>query len=116
MLLGFTGWTVELFLEGGAATVEITSHYEDEYQEKIVPQTTLIKSNGTTPVVIVPAPAANTARRVQEITICNTDSASHNVSVDINNGAVTFRQLSVFVVAAGKTLQYIHERGWSLVS
>src|SRR5438105_1711253 len=54
-----------------------------------VPANNLAKTNGTTAVDIVPAPAAATQRLVRCITCFNNDTVQHDVIVQVTDGTNT---------------------------
>ena len=72
-------------------------------------------TNGSTPVTMVQAPAANFQRQVKEILIYNADSVSHNFTVQVNDGG-TLRTLGFFTVPSTYTLFYSPDRGWQIGS
>src|ERR1035437_10600569 len=71
----------------GAADCDITVSYEDLTPTTFVSGAHDLVSNGTTPVVVVAAPADATARRVRELNLYNNDNISHTGTVYYVDGA-----------------------------
>ncbi len=97
-----------------ANSIKMTAEWEDTRQEKIIPVTNLL-----TGVIgantLVPAPAANTAREVQELTIYNGDSVTHDVIVNLMDGVNGFTIKAAIALAVNKTLYYNRLTGWVIV-
>lgn len=97
-----------------ASNVIATVEYEDTIQEKVTPSqkfTSLIAATAT----ILSFPARNTARRVIEIHIYNSDSATHDVTVFIGDGVAQQVVKKSLALAANKTLYYNRLTGWVVV-
>jgi hypothetical protein len=117
MLLDRTSRSLVLVLGEAHTTNPVTAcaHYEDVSNENHVPITQITASNGTTPVAIVSAPAANTARRLRDCYVCNNDTVAHNVLVYVLDGAAVTYQAKL-VLGVAQTLQFTMEKGWFIDS
>src|ERR1035437_4125764 len=89
----------------GAADCDITVSYEDLTPTTFVSGAADLVSNGTTPVVIVAAPAAATQRRVREFNLYNNDNIFHTVTVYYVDGA-SQRVIWSGVLGPSKILNY----------
>lgn len=72
-------------------------------------------SNDTTQVTLVAPPGASTIRQINEMTICNTDTINHTVTVRFNDGTNTFI-LQKVTLPVGYTLVYSKQFGWNITS
>jgi hypothetical protein len=66
---------------------------------------------GTAAVTLVPAPAANTSRSVQEVSLYNADTVSQVFTLQVIDTATTI-VLGKFTIPAGQTLRYGGESGY----
>lgn len=71
-------------------------------------------SNDTTQVTAVSSPGASTVRQINEMTVCNTDTINHTVSVRYNDGTNTFI-LQKATLTTGQSLVYSKQFGWIIV-
>lgn len=69
------------------------------------------QSNGIAVVTILAAPAADTSRKVNGLTIHNADTAAASVTVRLNSNS-TLRPIIIATLQAGDTLGYTDTRGW----
>lgn len=100
------GQTIEVFLEGAAATpLPWTA-------EALSTSLGVTPANGTidnvTPVVMLPA---NTGF-LKSVILRNADNVSHTVTIQLNNGA-TQRKVIAFILDAGDVVTYDVHFGWS---
>lgn len=72
-----------------------------------------VVTNGTTPVTLVPAPAASQQHAVDYISVFNSDTANKTVIIRFNFNGVIRRIFSV-VLAPNETLQYTKETGFQV--
>lgn len=77
---------------------DITASYADYNVNNFTLGLNALHSNGTTPVVVVAAPAFETERQVKEIRLFNNDTVAHTVTLQLFDGT------TVWVVAPGKVL------------
>ena len=113
MILSLTSQSIELVLDGLASVseMEFVTAFADMTTTSFTPGTVQGTSNGTTDVKIVPAPGTNTQRQVKYISIYNADTASHQVTVKLDDGG-TERRLFVSSLEPGQTLSWARETGW----
>ncbi len=95
----------------GAGFVQCVSHFEDQANENLIPETQLALSNGTSAVVLIEAPKNNYARRVKHITIYNGDSVAHDATVYYVDGSTPYAILSK-TMEPGDTWEYTKAHGW----
>lgn len=67
--------------------------------------------NGTTAVDIMPAPAASTQRKVNAVTLFNSDTASVTVTIRYNDNATLYTLVRITLLT-GETLCYSDTAGW----
>jgi len=80
----------------------------------LVPGRGITSTNNTTAVDLVSAPAANTQRGVDSISIHNTDTSSQVVTVLYNENS-TLYTLATFTLGVGEKMEY-SESGWRVLS
>lgn len=100
-------------LLGGAVTtnqMQCVSAYSDATQSGYVGATTVINTNNSTAVDIVPAPSAG-YRDVDYINIYNRDTVSQTLTIRYNDNGTTYG-LIVVTLLTGEQLNYTHGSGW----
>lgn len=90
--------------------MQCVANYSDATQSGYVGATTVINTNNSTAVDIVPAPAAG-VRDVDYINIYNRDTVSQSVTVRYNDNGTTY-VLIVATLLTGEQLNYTHGSGW----
>lgn len=112
-------WALQIIL-GEAKTTndcDITSSYADYSGSNFTLGATNISSNGTTSVVVVPAPAVDSKRQVKEVRLFNNDTIPHNVTLRLFDGTRTWivgtNPLSL-PVPVGGSFVYTPEAGESV--
>lgn len=75
----------------------------------------LSNTNGTTAVDIVAAPASGYIRQVNELTVFNADTVTHNVTVRYNDNGTTYTIFKASL-APGYTLTYSKALNWNVLS
>lgn len=73
------------------------------------------KTNGTTPVTILPTPKIKFTRIIRNISIYNADTADITVTIQIKYLSVAWPIVSV-TLAEGSTLTYLSDEGWSVIN
>lgn len=73
--------------------------------------TALVSLDGTTAVAICGAPAADAIRHIDYISIRNFDSAQVVLTVQITEGATTYKLIEA-TLEAGEVIGYTHSAGW----
>lgn len=69
---------------------DITASYADSQINNFSLGNQNSRSNGTTPVTVVDAPAVDTQRQVKEIRLFNNDTVVHNVTLELFDGTNTW--------------------------
>lgn len=108
MILDATTKTIEVVLEGAVSTnqLDVTSGYADSFPGgAFLPGEQDTSTNGATPVTAVSAPAANVQRMVNEVRVYNKDTATHTVTIQLNDNG-TRRVLQKQSVTAGNVIWY----------
>jgi len=68
--------------------------------------------NGTSDVTVVAAPSSGVHRHVKSIIICNVDTITHTVTVQLDDDGTEIPAVSATQVTAGRTLYWSEETGW----
>lgn len=79
--------------------------WRDTTTTAFTPGSTLSSSDGTTGVEIAPAPAASTQRIIDFISVLNTDTVNHTVTIYIYDGTTNFDMVKV-TLAPFERLEY----------
>lgn len=93
---------------------DITASYADSMINNFSLGNQNEKSNGTTPVIVVAAPAIDTQRQVKEIRLFNNDTVPHNVTLQLFDGTNTWivgNSPTATPVAVGGSFVYTPESG-----
>ena len=101
---------------GGAITtnkLHCDANWIDDPASAATPGSTQSESNDTTPVTAVAAPLS-LQRIIVDLSIANRDTASATVTVERYDGT-NQRNLLTVTLAAGSTLQYVKDSGWSVI-
>ena len=117
MILDATTKKIQLLL-GAVATssaCNVTADWVDFTTSTTTPGLTPSTSNGVTAVDIVTAPASSTQRKVNFISVCNTDTDFVAVTIRLNDNGTTYNYLSAFLLAPNSTLQFTDMRGWVVI-
>ena len=72
---------------------------------------TITSTISTTSVTICSAPAANTIRNIDSVTVFNQDTVGSLILISFDDNG-TYYQLTNVTLQTGETLQYTHGRGW----
>lgn len=86
----------------------------DSLAQKTTPILQAKNTNGVTEVVLVSAPAANTARLIKEITYDNTDTVDQTIHISMKDGSTYYHVIDM-LVPKQRTLQFQDGYGWFLV-
>lgn len=117
MILDTVNKVIEVIL-GEAKTTndcEYTADFVDTANGlSFVPGATSGLTNGVTLITAVAAPGANLQRQVKALTIYNSDTVGHNVTVRLYDGTNRRRFITV-ALAVGQSLVFTPEAGWSIV-
>lgn len=93
---------------------DITASYADSMINNFSLGNQNEKSNGTTPVIVVAAPAIDRQRQVKEIRLFNNDTVPHNVTLQLFDGTNTWivgNSPTATPVAVGGSFVYTPESG-----
>lgn len=106
-----------LVIELGEAATKNPEFFEshvDHGAGSLIPGSTDGACDGTNEVTLVPAPSAGVPRQIRTINICNADSVTHTVKVNLKNG--TTRRLQVKTNLDPKyNLQWNPGTGWTIL-
>ena len=108
--------SLQLFLGAAKTTnnLQIVVSYSDQTASTYLGATQLSNSNGTTPVTICGAPAANTIRDIDMITVLNTDTVYQVVTIQYLDTATTYKILDI-QLNVGDKLTWTHGSAWQVV-
>lgn len=106
---------LEIVLAGAVATNEcpITTSWADDGEQdgSLSSDDTGVFTTGTTPVVVLDSPAAGKKRQLKSFTLVNTDTASINVTMQLNDGVDLFPQFIINLPQGYKVQQIGDEFG-----
>ena len=114
MLLDDTTKKIQLVLTAAAtsASMPVCVYYVDSTSTALpVSGSTLTNSNGVTAVDILAAPAASTQRKVNALTVNNSDTAAKTVQIYLDSGGTDYL-LCAATLQVGDVLGYTDTRGW----
>lgn len=118
LILDATTDNVQAVLGGSVATnqAQCVSTWRDIKSDgTFTPGRTVVNTNNTTDVNIVPAPGASTQRVVDTVSIYNNDTAAVTVTVkfDANGTEYIYRKVTL---QAGESLEYQEGAGWNVIA
>lgn len=73
-----------------------------------VAKNNLVESNGTTPVIVVPAPATGVKHVASTVTAHNPDASGFDITLQINDGSNTWIIYKETVAAGARMTPYVH--------
>ena len=108
--------SLQLLLGAAKTTnnLQIVVSYSDQTATTYLGATQLSNSNGTTAVTICNAPAANTIRDIDMITVLNTDTVYQVVTIQYLDTATTYKILDI-QLNVGDKLTWTHGSAWQVV-
>ena len=117
IVLSVTTDNLQAVLGGSVTTNQMRcfSSWRDITTTAYTPDRTLVNTNNTTDVNVVPAPAASTQRVVDFVNIFNLDTVSHTVTVKFDANGTEYI-LWQGVLATLERLEYADGKGWSVYS
>ena len=117
MFLNATTRSLQISLGAAKATNDcpVVVDYVDMTTTDTTPGVQLSKTDGTTQVTILSAPAASTQRKVNFISIANADTDFVTVTVRLNDNGTPYNYVSALLLPPNATLQYTDARGWVVI-
>lgn len=109
---------LEALLNDTGTDVKFTASWYDQTAQDVQPtrgSTTLIASNGTTPVTIVAAPPQNVTRCVDYICAYNGNGATRIATFQIDDGGTDYIQTAISL-ATTESAVWTPTSGWSVVT
>ena len=108
--------SLQLFLGAAKATnnLQIVVSYSDQTATTYLGGTQLSNSNGTTAVTICSAPAANTIRDIDMISVLNIDTVYQVVTIQYLDTSTTYKILDI-ELNVGDKLTWTHGSAWQVV-
>lgn len=102
-------------LSGNVAVnqVQCMSSWRDITTTSYTPGRTVINTNNTTDVSIVPSPSASTQRVVDFVSIYNKDTANVTVTIKFDANGTEYTVYKATLVTGGR-LEYTSENGWQV--
>lgn len=115
LILTETTDQIEVVLGTAVTTNQLRcfSCWRDITTTAFTPGRTVINTNSTTDVVVVPSPAASTQRVCDVLNIYNHDTVAHTVTVKFDANGTEYILWSG-VLITGQTLIYQEGNGWSI--
>lgn len=116
LLLDSTQKSIEIVLGTIPGTeLQWTSSYVDVTTSTIGPLASDGTTNGTTPVTMVPAPAASTQRQTKYLSVFNADSSVRSVTIRLNDNTA-LRTLCTFTLNPNEHLAYTDGHGFKVIA
>lgn len=107
LILTQTTDKIQVKLSGTVASAQLQcySSYRDSTSSSITPGRTVVLTNNTTYVDIVPSPSASTSRSIEYLSVYNSDTASATVTFAVNDNG-TIYEINVATISAGQKVEY----------
>ena len=107
LILTQTTDKIQVRLSGTVASAQLQcySSYRDSTSSSIIPGRTVVLTNNTTYVDIVPSPSASTSRSVEYLSVYNSDTASATVTFSVNDNG-TIYEINIATISAGQKVEY----------
>ena len=107
LILTQTTDKIQVKLSGTVASAQLQcySSYRDSTSSSITPGRTVVLTNNTTYVDIVPSPSASTSRSVEYLSVYNSDTASATVTFSVNDNG-TIYEINIATISAGQKVEY----------
>lgn len=114
LILDSTSKRVRVTLNGAHTTTALrcVASWRDVTASAFTPGSSLTSTNGTTPVEVVPAPAASTQRVVDYVSVFNTDTTAKVVTLSVFDGTTDFVLYRVSL-GVDERLEYVEGQGIS---
>lgn len=116
LILTQTTDKIQVKLSGSVTSAQLQcySSYRDSTASSITPGRTVILTNNTTYVDLVPSPSASVSRSAEYLSVYNTDSASATVTFSFNDNG-TLYEIGVFALSAGQKVEYQAGTGFRVI-
>jgi len=107
LILTQTTDKIQVRLSGTVASAQLQcySSYRDSTSSSITPGRTVVLTNNTTYVDIVPSPSASTSRSVEYLSVYNSDTTSATVTFSVNDNG-TIYEINIATISAGQKVEY----------
>lgn len=107
LILTQTTDKIQVKLSGTVASAQLQcySSYRDSTSSSITPGRTVVLTNNTTYVDIVPSPSASTSRSVEYLSVYNSDTTSATVTFSVNDNG-TIYEINIATISAGQKVEY----------
>jgi len=115
--LDTTNRSLQLYLTGATTTnaLQVVVCYSDQTTTAYTGATQLSVSNGTTPVIICSAPAANAVRDIDMVSVINNDTVVAVVNIELVDVSTGYNIIQVSLGVEEK-LTYTHGSGWQVLT
>lgn len=113
LILDSTTKRVRVVLNAAHTTnpLRCVTSWRDTTTTAFTPGSSLVSTNGTTPVEVAPAPASSTQRIVDHVSVFNTDTTTKTVTISIFDGVTDFTVYSV-ALGANERVEYVEGAGF----
>lgn len=117
IVLNSTTDKIQIVLGGTITTNQLNcfANYRDITTTAYTPARTVLNTNNTTAVDIIPAPASSTQRVVDYISVFNNDTASATVTIRFNDNGTTYNLFKT-TLDVGEKLEYQEGKGFSVIT
>jgi hypothetical protein len=117
IVLNSTFRSIKVVLGGAVTTnqLDCTSQYIDSRFFEAEPSlgATVVTTNNTTSVTVVPAPTSGVNREIFTLTVYNKDTASATVTLTYTEDGTDYI-IAKATLSAGDTLAYTDRHGWTV--
>lgn len=115
IVLSATTDNLQAVLSGASTTnpLNCISSWRDITTSAYTPGRTVVNTNNTTDVNVVPAPASSTQRVVDFVSIYNADTAQATITVKLDANGTEYVLFKADVVVGGR-IEYTSESGWQV--
>lgn len=117
IILNNTGDTLQIVLATGRTTndLDIISTFRDITTTTFTPNKQLSRSNGTNIVSFISSPSLNSQRVIDYISINNSDTINHLVTINLNDGSNSYTLLKT-IISPNEKIEYQEGVGFKVIN
>lgn len=117
IILNNTGDTLQIVLATGRTTndLDIISTFRDITTTTFTPNKQLSRSNGTNIVSFISSPSLNSQRVIDYISINNSDTINHLVTINLNDGNNSYTLLKT-IISPNEKIEYQEGVGFKVIN
>jgi len=117
LILSTTSEVLRIKLAGAVTTNELycNASFRDNTDPDILPDSNMVRSNGTTAATLVGAPASGEKRLVEDMHIFNKDTASAAVTIEKYNGTTAY-PIFIATLGVGEKIEFQSASGFKVLT